>query len=29
VDPVALVRNSRGNGDAELAQYVNDRPYAA
>jgi 3' terminal RNA ribose 2'-O-methyltransferase Hen1 len=29
VDPVALVRKSRKNGDGELAQYVNDRPYAA
>jgi 3' terminal RNA ribose 2'-O-methyltransferase Hen1 len=28
VDPVALVRNSRNDG-GELAQYVNDRPYAA
>jgi 3' terminal RNA ribose 2'-O-methyltransferase Hen1 len=34
VDPVALVRRGRGKGrggapDAALAQYVNDRPYAA
>ena len=33
VDPVALVRGPVGRknnpGDAELAQYVNDRPYAA
>ncbi|WP_418959611.1 3' terminal RNA ribose 2'-O-methyltransferase Hen1 [Streptomyces tritici] len=34
VDPVALVRAGRGKGrggapDAALAQYVNDRPYAA
>ncbi|MFD7029462.1 3' terminal RNA ribose 2'-O-methyltransferase Hen1 [Streptomyces sp. NPDC059917] len=34
VDPVALVRRGRGRGrggapDAALAQYVNDRPYAA
>ncbi|MFE4177427.1 3' terminal RNA ribose 2'-O-methyltransferase Hen1 [Streptomyces sp. NPDC056909] len=34
IDPVALVRRSRGKGrggapDAALAQYVNDRPYAA
>jgi len=34
VDPVALVRRSRGKGhggtpDSALAQYVNDRPYAA
>ncbi|TJZ99953.1 3' terminal RNA ribose 2'-O-methyltransferase Hen1 [Actinacidiphila oryziradicis] len=34
VDPVALVRRSKGKGrggtpDAALAQYVNDRPYAA
>lgn len=35
VDPVALVKRSRGKGgkpgspDATLAQYVNDRPYAA
>ncbi|MFF4580697.1 3' terminal RNA ribose 2'-O-methyltransferase Hen1 [Streptomyces sp. NPDC001373] len=34
VDPVALVRHGRGKGrggapDAALAQYVNDRPYAA
>ncbi|MFG2113613.1 3' terminal RNA ribose 2'-O-methyltransferase Hen1 [Streptomyces sp. NPDC048718] len=34
VDPVALVRKGRGKGrggapDAALAQYVNDRPYAA
>ncbi|MEU3063445.1 3' terminal RNA ribose 2'-O-methyltransferase Hen1 [Streptomyces subrutilus] len=34
VDPVALVRRGRGTGrggapDAALAQYVNDRPYAA
>ncbi|MDQ0993590.1 3' terminal RNA ribose 2'-O-methyltransferase Hen1 [Streptomyces sp. V3I7] len=34
VDPVALVRRGKGNGrggapDAALAQYVNDRPYAA
>ena len=32
VDPVALVRGHQGqskNSDAELAQYVNDRPYAA
>ncbi|MGW2679580.1 3' terminal RNA ribose 2'-O-methyltransferase Hen1 [Streptomyces sp. NPDC001436] len=34
VDPVALVRRSRGKGrngspDTALAQYVNDRPYAA
>lgn len=34
VDPVALVRRSQGKGrggapDAALAQYVNDRPYAA
>ncbi|MFD7990264.1 3' terminal RNA ribose 2'-O-methyltransferase Hen1 [Streptomyces mexicanus] len=34
VDPVALVRKGRGKGrggapDATLAQYVNDRPYAA
>jgi 3' terminal RNA ribose 2'-O-methyltransferase Hen1 len=31
VDPVALVRGpaSRGAPDGELAQYVNDRPYAA
>ncbi|MET9295898.1 3' terminal RNA ribose 2'-O-methyltransferase Hen1 [Streptomyces sp. NPDC003077] len=34
VDPVALVRRSRGKGrggspDAALSQYVNDRPYAA
>ena len=28
VDPVALVRG-RGAGDGLLAQYVNDRPYAA
>ncbi|MGW1895526.1 3' terminal RNA ribose 2'-O-methyltransferase Hen1 [Streptomyces sp. NPDC002004] len=34
VDPVALVRRGKGKGrggapDASLAQYVNDRPYAA
>ncbi|WP_405451192.1 3' terminal RNA ribose 2'-O-methyltransferase Hen1 [Streptomyces achromogenes] len=34
IDPVALVRRGRGKGrggapDAALAQYVNDRPYAA
>ncbi|MFD7667681.1 3' terminal RNA ribose 2'-O-methyltransferase Hen1 [Streptomyces sp. NPDC059788] len=34
VDPVALVRRARGKGrgggpDSALAQYVNDRPYAA
>ncbi|EPH45713.1 3' terminal RNA ribose 2'-O-methyltransferase Hen1 [Streptomyces aurantiacus] len=32
VDPVALVRRGKGRGgapDAALAQYVNDRPYAA
>ncbi|MFI6942435.1 3' terminal RNA ribose 2'-O-methyltransferase Hen1 [Streptomyces sp. NPDC050418] len=34
IDPVALVRKGRGKGrggapDAALAQYVNDRPYAA
>ncbi|MEW1719068.1 3' terminal RNA ribose 2'-O-methyltransferase Hen1 [Streptomyces sp. NPDC093109] len=34
IDPVALVRRSKGKGrggspDAALAQYVNDRPYAA
>ncbi|MEU9845917.1 3' terminal RNA ribose 2'-O-methyltransferase Hen1 [Streptomyces sp. NPDC047985] len=32
VDPVALVRRGKGKGktpDAALAQYVNDRPYAA
>ncbi len=34
VDPVALVRRSKGKGrggapDSALAQYVNDRPYAA
>jgi 3' terminal RNA ribose 2'-O-methyltransferase Hen1 len=31
VDPVALVRGSarRSSSDGELAQYVNDRPYAA
>lgn len=34
VDPVALVRKGKGKGrggapDAALAQYVNDRPYAA
>ena len=32
VDPVALVRRGKGRGgapDASLAQYVNDRPYAA
>ncbi|MGH3238139.1 MAG: 3' terminal RNA ribose 2'-O-methyltransferase Hen1, partial [Streptosporangiaceae bacterium] len=33
VDPVALVRGHHGNknrrSDAELTQYVNDRPYAA
>ncbi|WP_412076428.1 3' terminal RNA ribose 2'-O-methyltransferase Hen1 [Streptomyces xanthophaeus] len=34
VDPVALVRRGQGNGrggapDVALAQYVNDRPYAA
>ncbi|MFE6872042.1 3' terminal RNA ribose 2'-O-methyltransferase Hen1 [Kitasatospora sp. NPDC057692] len=34
VDPIALVRNGRGKGragspDLALAQYVNDRPYAA
>jgi 3' terminal RNA ribose 2'-O-methyltransferase Hen1 len=31
VDPIALVRGSRGQHrpDAELAEYVNDRPYAA
>ncbi|MFI9427640.1 3' terminal RNA ribose 2'-O-methyltransferase Hen1 [Streptomyces achromogenes] len=34
IDPVALVRHGRGKGrggapDAALAQYVNDRPYAA
>ncbi|MEV0094549.1 3' terminal RNA ribose 2'-O-methyltransferase Hen1 [Streptomyces sp. NPDC050738] len=34
VDPVALVRSGKGKGrggapDAALAQYVNDRPYAA
>jgi 3' terminal RNA ribose 2'-O-methyltransferase Hen1 len=32
VDPVALVRGPAGrskHGDAELGQYVNDRPYAA
>jgi 3' terminal RNA ribose 2'-O-methyltransferase Hen1 len=34
VDPVALVRGPAGRtnhkpGDAELAQYINDRPYAA
>ncbi len=30
VDPIALVRNRRFGGDAfGLAQYVNDRPYAA
>src|SRR5690242_17112196 len=28
VDPVGLVRDRKGGG-AELAQYVNDRPYAA
>ena len=32
VDPVALVRGHQGKSkksDGELAQYVNDRPYAA
>ncbi|UQI47343.1 3' terminal RNA ribose 2'-O-methyltransferase Hen1 [Streptomyces sp. HU2014] len=34
IDPVALVRSARGKGrgaapDSALAQYVNDRPYAA
>jgi hypothetical protein len=32
VDPVALVRGPAGRnrpGDGELAEYVNDRPYAA
>lgn len=29
VDPVALVRGSRGSEGRSLAQYVNDRPYVA
>jgi 3' terminal RNA ribose 2'-O-methyltransferase Hen1 len=29
VDPIALVRRARAGGQPELAQYVNDRPYAA
>ena len=30
IDPIGLVRNRRDSGgDALLAQYVNDRPYAA
>jgi 3' terminal RNA ribose 2'-O-methyltransferase Hen1 len=29
VDPIALVRGSRGGEGSSLGQYVNDRPYAA
>jgi 3' terminal RNA ribose 2'-O-methyltransferase Hen1 len=29
VDPVGLVRGSKGGGDGLLQQYVNDRPYVA
>src|SRR5437868_14046678 len=29
VDPIALVRGSKGRADFALGQYVNDRPYAA
>jgi 3' terminal RNA ribose 2'-O-methyltransferase Hen1 len=29
VDPIALVRRQRGHGSFALAEYVNDRPYAA
>src|SRR5215831_14150504 len=29
VDPVGLARGSHGKNNAELAQYVNDRPYTA
>src|SRR5215475_9825962 len=29
VDPVGLVRGKNANSSFELAQYVNDRPYAA
>ena len=29
VDPITLVRGKTKTGDGELAQYVNDRPYAA
>ncbi len=29
IDPISLVRRGRGRRDFALAQYVNDRPYAA
>src|SRR5882724_10873355 len=29
IDPIALVRGSKGRADFALGQYVNDRPYAA